>query len=418
MTSGSESMLPRPLEDVTVVDLTSALAGNFATQILGGLGAIVLKIEHPEGGDRVRHNPPFFGPKGASLSKQSDEDISMGFLARCRNKSSITLNLKRPEAIAVFKDLTSHADVVMENFSRGTANRLGIGYETARAANPKIVYCALSGYGQKGEPGTGKAMDGIIQAASGLMMTSGSESEAPVRVGMPVADLTTPLFAVIAIVSAVHQVRRGGQGQFLDVAMFGAVTSLVASEPFALLESLGVPMRSGNTVPRLAPFGIYRASDGWVAISAGGAGMFEQLMEAIGRPELTIDERFATRGARTAHYRELDTEITSWTEQQTMAGIVATLEPRGVAVSPVRTPHEAESDPIALERGDTVLMEHPTLGPVADVYAPGFPVVFTGSHVAYDRPAPTLGEHNEAVYGDLLGYSSGRLKALREAGVI
>ena len=401
-----------------MIDLTAALSGNFATQVLGALGANVIKIEHPIGGDRVRNGPPFFGPEGVSLSRRTEEDMSVGFLARCRNKSSITLNLKKPEAIGIFKDLVAHGDVVMENYSRGTANRLGIGYEVAREINPKIVYCALSGYGQKGEPGTGKAMDGIIQAASGLMMTSGSEGTPPVRVGVPFADLTTPLFAVIAIVSAVHQTQREGVGQYLDVSMFGALTSLVACEPFSMLEDLGVPMRSGNSVPRLSPFGIYEASDGWVSISAGADGMFAQVLGMIGRPELATDDRFAERPNRAKHYKELDAEITAWTSKHTMAEIVEELDRRDVAVSAVRTPHEAETDPVALERGDTVLLEHPTVGLAKDVYAPGFPVVFSGSHVAYDRPAPLLGQHNEDVYGKMLGYSSEQLVELKSAGVI
>jgi crotonobetainyl-CoA:carnitine CoA-transferase CaiB-like acyl-CoA transferase len=261
-------------------------------------------------------------------------------------------------------------------------------------------------------------MDGIIQAASGLMMTSGAEGQPPVRVGVPFADLTTPLFAVIAIVSAVHQTRREGVGQFLDASMFGALTSLVAAEPFYMLESLGIPMRSGNSVPRLSPFGIYQAADGWVSISAGGEGMFAQVVEMIGHPELATDDRFAQRPNRARNYQELDAEITAWTSQHPVAEIVDDLERRGVAVSAVRTPHEAETDPIAVERGDTVLVEHPTAGFAEDVYAPGFPVVFSGSHVAYDRPAPLLGEHNEDVYGKLLGYSAEHIAELQSAGVI
>ena len=218
----------RPLEDVTVLDLTTALAGPFATLILAGLGARVIKIENPLSADSCRENPPYLGKDGATLARRNADDISVSAINRLRNKQAITLNLKNPKARDVFSDLVKHADVIFENFSRGAMNRVGAGYTHAREINPRIVYCSLTGFGSEGEPGSGKAMDAIIQALSGFMMTSGGQGEPPVRVGVPMADMCAPLFGVIGVLAALMQARRTGIGQHVDVSMLGVMSMMVS----------------------------------------------------------------------------------------------------------------------------------------------------------------------------------------------
>lgn len=408
----------KPLADLTVVDLTSALAGPYGTLLLAGLGARVIKIEHPDGGDRVREAPPFIGADGTHVDRLRGDDMSVGFMNRARSKLSITLDLKRPMAKEVYADLVRNADVVMENFSRGTSDRLGIGYAFCKEINPRIVFCALSGFGAQGEAGAGKAFDAIIQALSGVMMVSGMPGDPPIKMNFPLADLTAPLFAVIGILSAVHRAQRTGEGEFVDVSMLGAMTSLMACEPFATLERAGIPMRTGNSVPRLAPFGIFKTSDGYVALAAGDVKMFASLAEAMGRPEIATDDRFRDKSRRTSNYQELDGIIEAWTSTHTTDEVVAELDGRNVPVGPVRFPQDAVVDPRVLERRETVPIPHPVYGAIEDVYGPGIPIVFSDSSAGLDRPAPLLGEHNDEIYRGLLGYSEEKVKLLEQDGAI
>src|SRR5688572_15932716 len=219
-----------PLAGLTVLDLTLALAGPFATFLLAGLGARVIKVEHPAAPDPCRQNPPYLRPNGVTLGRTGPQDVSVSALNRLRGKYGVTLDLKQPRGREVFADLLRRADIVVDNFSSGTLDRLGIGYDVGRTVNPRAIYCSISGFGATGMNGTGKAMDSIIQALSGLMMTSGATGDPPVRVGVPMADLLAPVFAVVGILAALRQRELTGAGQLVDVSMLGVLTSFVAAE--------------------------------------------------------------------------------------------------------------------------------------------------------------------------------------------
>ena len=410
--------LIRPLEDVTVLDLTTALAGPFATMLLAGLGARVIKIENPLSPDTCRENAPYLGSEGATLTRRHPDDISISAINRLRNKLGVTLDLKNPEARSVLADLLKKADIVVENFSRGTMDRLGAGYAFAREVNPRIVYCSITGFGSEGDSGSGKAADTIIQALSGVMLTSGSVGDPPVRVGVPFADLSAPLFGVIGVLAALLQARQTGIGQHVDVSMLGVLTMLVASEPFDILERCGVPQRTGQTIPRLAPFGIYPALDGYLAICAFTEAFAKNLFGAIGRPELNTDERFATRDARVANVAEVDRIVEQFTRTRTVAAAVAMLEQAGVPAAEVRDPTAAVRDPRVVARRETVPLVHPKFGAVDDVFGMGLPMKFSAAQTGFDQPPPQVGEHNDAVYGGLLGYSAERIDELRSQRVI
>jgi crotonobetainyl-CoA:carnitine CoA-transferase CaiB-like acyl-CoA transferase len=408
-----------PLAGLTVLDLTLALAGPFATFLLAGLGARVIKIENPALPDHCRENAPFIGRNGVSLGRSAPDDVSAAALNRLRGKYAVTLNLKQPGSRAVFADLVRQADVVVENFAPGTLDRLGIGYEFARACNARVVYCSISGYGaDHSTTGSGKAMDSIVQALSGLMMTSGEPDDPPVRVGVPFADLTAPVFAVVGILAALRQRDLTGIGQHVDVSMLGVLTSLVAAEPFDLLESCGVPQRTGRMVPRLTPFGVYEAADGYVSICAPTDQFARGVFEAIGRPELEHDPRFATRDARVANKDALNLYIETFTRAGATAELVPLFERHGVPAAPVRSPADAVRDPRVLARGETVRLEHPALGRVADLVGPGVPIRFVGTPTAAARPAPAVGQDNALVYGQWLGYSAEAIARLHAAGNI
>jgi crotonobetainyl-CoA:carnitine CoA-transferase CaiB-like acyl-CoA transferase len=408
-----------PLAGLTVLDLTLALAGPFATFLLAGLGARVIKIENPAAPDHCRENAPFVGRNGVTLGRSAPDDVSVAALNRLRGKYAVTLDLKKPGSREVFADLVRKADVVVENFAPGTLERLGIDYEFARERNPRIVYCSISGYGADHETtGTGKAMDSIIQALSGLMLTSGAPGEPPVRVGVPFADLSAPVFAVIGILAALRQRDSTGLGRHVDVSMLGVLTSLVAAEPYDLLESCGVPQRTGRMVPRLTPFGVYEAADGYVAICAPTDQFARGVFAAIGRPELERESRFATRDARVANKEAVNELIESFTRSRPTADLVPLFELHGVPAAPVRTPAEAVRDPRVLARGETVPIEHPALGRVADVIGPGLPIRFAGAEPAATRAAPAVGQDNALVYAEWLGYSASAIERLRAAGCI
>ncbi len=417
----ADSTQTPPLAGLTVLDLTTALAGPFATLLLAGLGARVIKIENPHNPDSCRTNAPYLGADGARLAREAEDDISISAINRLRNKLGITLNLKDPRGRETFADLLPHADIVAENFSGGVMERLGIGYDFARRINPRIIYSSLSGFGGVAtgrEPSSGKAMDTIIQAMSGLMETSGAETDPPVRLGVPIADLVTPLFGVIGILAALQKRQQTGVGQRVDVSMLGVMTSLVACEPFDLLQRLGVPTRTGLTAPRLAPFGLYQASDGYIALCAPTEAFARNLFAAMERPDLAEDERFRTRDQRVRHVAEIDAIVSEWMRPRTCADLLARLDATGTPAARVRSPQEAVCDPLVLDPGDIVPLAHPRHGFVEEVYGIGMPIHFSDSPAGFDTPPPAPGEHNRRIYGDLLGYSPERIAELRAHGVI
>ena len=408
-----------PLAGLTVLDMTLALAGPFATFLLAGLGARVIKIEHPDAPDPCRQNPPYLGPHGVSLGPTSADDVSVSALNRLRGKYGVTLNLKRPRAREVFADLLREADVVVDNFSAGTLDRLGVGYAFGRSINPRVIYCSISGFGATpAVTGTGRAMDSIIQALSGLMMTSGAPGDPPVRVGVPVADLLAPVFGVVGILSALRQREATGAGQHVDVSMLGVLTSFVAAEPFDLLEACGLAQRTGRMVPRLTPFGIYQSADGHVAICAPTEQFARGVFAAIGHPEFADDPRYATREGRVAHVDALNAEIEAFTRTLPTETLLAVLERHGVPSAEVRSPAEGVRDPRVMARGETVRLEHPQFGRVADVVGPGVPITFSDAPAAQLRAAPAVGQDNALVYGDWLGYGAAGVERLRAEGII
>ncbi|MEJ2244832.1 MAG: CoA transferase [Acidobacteriota bacterium] len=417
-TETTGTTLPKPLDNITVLDMTTALAGPFATFLLAGLGARVIKMENPASGDTCRDNAPYLGKDGASLFRRRADDISVSAINRLRNKLGITLNLKHSEARSVFADLVKKSDVLVENYSRGTLERLGVGYSWLQQVNPRLVYSSITGYGSEDDLSPAKAMDTIIQAQSGVMYTSGGPDDPPIRIGIPMADYCAPMFSVIGILAAIHQAQRTGVGQHIDVSMLGVLTAMVSGEPFDLLERCGIPQRTGQTLPRLAPFGIYKTKDGFIAICAPTETMSRGFFEAAGHPEMSEDEKFATRDARVMNFQELDAFIERFTRSLTSSEAVSRLESAAVPAAEVRDPSAAACDPRVIKRGETVPLTHPKYGAVEDVYGMGMPVLFSGSNVGFDQPPPELGEHNDLVYGEILGYTPEKIAELKAQKVI
>jgi CoA:oxalate CoA-transferase len=407
-----------PLQNLTVIDLTRALSGPYATLLLAGMGARVIKIEELAFGDVARGNVPYAGRDGVHRQPMHDDDVSVPFLDRNRGKLGVTLNLKHERAREVFADLVRDADLVVENFSPGTADRLGIGYEFAASVNPRIVYASINGFGSDAGADDGKAYDLITQALSGVTMASGMPGDEPTRIGVPAGDLIAPLYAVMGSLAAVLRARENGQGQHVDVSMLGALTALVAVEPWDAYDHVGMEPRTGNFLNRLAPFGIFDCADGRVAICAANDKFFVRLPDAIGMPELLTDDRFAKRAKRAANADAIHAIIGEWAADRTAEEISKIMASADIPVAPVRTPREAIRDPRVLARGETVPLEHPVHGVVPGLLGSGLPIKFSRDEGGFDGPAPVHGEHNAAVYGDLLGYTSAQIAQMADDGLI
>ncbi|WP_146340358.1 CaiB/BaiF CoA-transferase family protein [Nesterenkonia sp. NBAIMH1] len=407
-----------PLHGKTVVDLTTALAGPYATLLLSGLGARVIKVENPvRGGDSSRNNSPYISAEGLSAQRTSPEDMSVSMMLRGRGKESMTLNLKHPESRAVLMDVIRDADILVENYSAGVTKRLGIDYASVRTVNEKLVYTSISGFGAGSDSGDRKAMDTIVQALSGIMTTAGEPDDPPVRFGLPVGDLVAPLSAVIGTLGAVLHAERTGEGQHVDVSMLGALTSLVACEPFDALESVGFPLRTGAYVPRLAPFGTFEAVDGWFAICAPTDQFAAGVLRAIGRPDLLESEDFGTRDARVTNSKRLHGLIAGWAAEQTLEAALGALDREGAPAAPVRTTAEAVRDPQVTERREVVPLEHPEFGHFDGLLGSGMPFRYSSSAAQLQPTAPHLGQHTASILGDL-GYTQETIASLGEDGVL
>ncbi|REF68722.1 MULTISPECIES: CaiB/BaiF CoA transferase family protein [Paracoccus] len=409
---------PRPLEGVRVLDLTVALAGPYGTLLLAGLGAEVIKIEAPQGGDIARFNPPFYGKDGIHFDALEDGDISLSILARARSKKSVSLDLKTDDGRRIFHELVKHADVVFENLSDGVVERLGVDYETLRKINPRIVYGSVTGLGRPSlYPGV-KAMDITVQALSGAMDTTGYQDGPPMRFGLPISDLLAPLYAVIGVQAALRQRDRTGKGQHVVVSMLECLSSLLAFEHFDVFQRHGFPARSGNYHNRLTPFGVYATRDGHVSIAAANDAWTRSIFEAMGRPELIEDPRFASRGPRATNADVLNRLIEDWTSQHSSEEVIRMLATeRSVPCVPVRTALESLSDPALFAAGTLQQLEHPVDGKI-DAVGGGVPIHMSGSAVGLERPAALLGSDNAGVLGQLLGLDDAALAELKARNVI
>ncbi|KDC66345.1 CaiB/BaiF CoA transferase family protein [Bordetella bronchiseptica] len=407
-----------PLEGIRVLDLTVALAGPLGSLLLGGLGAEVIRVESPGGGDIARNNPPYVGKDGIHFGVRHEDEVSLTTLNRARSKKSVTLNLKTEQGRALFMELAKECDVLIENASEGTTARLGVDYESVRKANPKIIYASVKAFGEPSPYPKLKGMDIIVQALSGIMDVTGVADGPPTRWALPIADMVAPLYAVNGILAALIHRGKTGEGQCVQVSMLDCLASLVAEEHFDVFMAHGYPKRSGNFHDRLVPFGVYGTSDGHVAMVAFQPDWFGSLMQAIGKPELAEDPRYATRGPRMKHATEINAMIEDWTRRHTSAEVIHELqEKRGVPAAPVRSPQEVLRDPALRQRGAVVKLEHPGLANI-DAMGMGLPIQFSGTPSSFGQPAQELGASNNEIYQGLLKLSDAQLDQLRGAGVI
>ncbi len=407
----------QPLHDIRVLGVTVFLAGPFLCMNLARLGAEVIKIEVPERGDPVRGNGPFAGPNGIHPSRQTDQDISTRFLKRTQGVKSITLNLKHAEGRQLFLELAKESDVVIENLAPGSMQRLGLGYDDVAQVNPGIIYCSISGYGQHGPYASWRAHDPQIQGMSGIMDMNGHADGPPTRIGIFISDLVTPMFAAYSILAALRHKEQTGQGQYLDASMMDTIATLMFMEPLEEAIEQGEPMRTGND-NRGGPTGLYHTQDADIIITVASEEQWQRLCRALDAPELREDARFVTGEARNTHIDALHHDIQQRLSQLTREVAVECFKQHDVPCAPVRLVSEVMADEHFYQRGTLRPMRHAALpDPMGGVTA-GFPILFSG-HPLPDLPgAPTLGMHNQDIYGKLLGLSDEHIQRLRAQGIV
>ena len=406
------------LDGMVVLDLTRFFSGPQCTLFLAGMGAEVIKIDDPKGGDPIAFAPPFDGPEGISLQKKTDQDMGLAYLKRARGKKSVTLDLKSAEGLAIFMEMVKKADVVVENFRAGVSTRLGVDYPALRAANPKIIYCALTGYGSTGPSKDDKAYDLMVQAAVGLMNMTGQPGESPVKTASALSDAISGVFAAHGIVAALLHRERTGEGQAIDVAMADCLFSLIFDEPFDTYERLNLAQRQGNRIMRFSPFNIFKARDGWVALGAATHEEWLSLLDAMGRTDLKADPDMMQIGWRIVNNDRVDAVVTQWTSARTKSEIVEALFAASVACSPVRTADEVMQWPQLLEREMIVRLKNPLTGKDAAASGPGFPIKFSLTPGSYDTPSPLPGAHSEEVFARLANLSAADVQRLKGSGII
>ncbi len=392
----------RPLEGLRVLDFTRVLAGPLATALLADLGAEVIKVEPPQGDD-YRAIGPMRNGESALFSVMN------------RNKKSLVLDLKQPQAALLVEALVEKVDVVVENFRPGVADRLGIGYERLAARNPGLVYVSVSGFGQTGPYAGRPAYDVIVQAMSGIMEATGDPQGPPTLVGEAISDVVAGLFASWAILAAVHQTQRTGQGQQVDVAMFDTTLSCLVTALARYLVTGTPARRVGNRHPLSAPFGVYQARDGHFALAVLNLKLFQALANAIGQPAMGQDDSLASDAQRSAREPELRAVIEAWAADHSVDEVVAIIEQAGVPVAPIWNIAQALESPQALARN--------LLQPVDDERLPGLrlpvqPVRFGGAAPSQPTRAPALGEHTDDLLVSLLGLGLGQLSELKAGGVL
>jgi crotonobetainyl-CoA:carnitine CoA-transferase CaiB-like acyl-CoA transferase len=408
----------QPLHDIRVLGVTVFLAGPFLCMNLARLGAEVIKVEVPGRGDSVRGNGPFAGPNGVHATRQTEDDIATRFLKRTQGVKSITLNLKHAEGRALFLELARQSDVIVENLAPGSMRRLGLGYDEVSAVNPSIIYCSISGYGQSGPYAHQPAHDPQIQAMGGMMDVNGDPDGPPTRVGFYVSDLVTPMFAAYSILAALRHKEQTGQGQHLDASMMDTLATLMFMEPLEEAIAQGEPLRTGND-SRGGPTGLYRTKDSEIMITAASEDQWQKLCRALGTPEWQDDARFNSGENRRIHLTELRQAIQQCLSQLTRAEAVERFEKADVPCAPVRTATEVMADKQLLQRGTLRAMRHAKLQePVAGGVTVGFPILFSGQPLPDLPGAPTLGMHNQEIFGKLLGLNKERLQQLQTQGVV
>lgn len=391
------------LDGVKVIDLTQAMAGPCCTMLLADFGAEVIKIETPKGGDMLRSwGPPFQGGVGSY------------FLMFNRNKKSLTLNLREPQGLAIFKQLAAEADVVVESFRPRVKHKLGIDYDSLAQANPGLVYTSISGFGQTGPYAERPGFDPIAQGMSGLMSITGTKETGPTRLGTAVGDYLAGVFGALGTMIALFERQKTGQGQQVDTSLLEVLVGLLGVQASTHLTTGERPQPQGNYHPTQSPYGSFKTKDGYLMIAAGNQGMWERLAEALDLTELTSDPRFLETADRVKNRDELAELIESKLTARTTAEWQEVMNQAGVASGPILYIDEVFTDPQVLHQEMLKVIDHPVLGQLKTT---GFSANLSRTPAQIFSPPPLLGEQTDEILAGL-GFSASEIEALRQGGVV
>ena len=394
----------RPLEGVRVLDLTRVVSGPFCTMLLGDLGADVIKVEEPTQGDESRsYGPPFAGSESAY------------YLSVNRNKRSCAVDLKTAEGVELVTKLAARCDVVIENFRPGTMERLGLSYEELSRSDPRLVYCAITGFGRSGPDAERPGYDLIIQGESGFMDITGDPAGPPTKAGTSIADLVAGGFAVQGILAALLERDRTGRGRRVDVAMLDSMASLLTVNAGMYFTTGRSPTRRGNTHPTIAPYETFPASDGWINLGIANDKFWRLFCHTIGRDDLAREERFARAADRVTHRAELVPIVAEEIARHPRQHWIDVLSAAGVPCGSIRTVEEVCEAPQLVSRGMVLDLPHPTAGTVKNIDSP---VRFDDRNDGSDRAPPLLGEHTREVLVSVLGLSDEQVAGLEVRGVV
>ena len=399
----SEQGWAGPLQGLRVIDLTRVLAGPFCTQSLGDLGAEVLKIEPPERGDETRHFPPFIAGE------------SHYFLGINRNKKSLVVDLQDDRGKEILRQLVSKSDILVENYRPGVMDRLGLGYAALSEINPRLIYCAISGFGLTGPLRDKPSFDIVTQALSGALSINGERGHMPVKLGIPLGDMVGGVFGPMAILAALHERHQTGRGRLIDISLQDGLIGMLGYFVQLAFCTGDDPPPMGSSHPNIVPYGSFPASDGSIIIAILSERFWSKLCDALERPELADDPRYATPTARRDRRDEVDELIAAVTRTRTVAEWEERLARFDVPHSPVLGVRAALAQPQAAARQMVVTAEHATIG---EMRLAGRPVKFPGAPQRPVSAPPTMGQHTAEVLRDLLGRSDSEIAALRRDGVI
>ena len=374
-----------PLQDIRVIEFCNVAAGPFCGMLLADMGADVIKVEHPQGGDTMRQWPPI------------TDGYSENFASLNRNKRSVTLDLKKPEDRERARALVREADVLIENNRPGVMERLGLGYASFVAENPKLLYCSVSAFGQEGPRAEEGGFDLTLQAMAGVMSVTGEPGGAPVKCGVPLSDFCAGLYAAYAIASALREVATAGKGTHIDVSMLGASLAVAALQTSEYFGTGRDPVKLGSAHPRNAPYQAFRAKDGHFAMAAGNDGLWRAACGAIGRGDLAADARFGSTALRAKNQSELKEILEREFAKHTAAELLAKFRAAGVPCAPINTYSQALADEQVRHMQWVQEIALPS-GKRTRTFAS--PLRFGGRGFAIRRDPPALGAHNEEVFGE------------------
>jgi crotonobetainyl-CoA:carnitine CoA-transferase CaiB-like acyl-CoA transferase len=397
-------IMAKALEGVRVLDFTQYLSGPVGTAVLSELGAEIIKVEMPGKGEPERLAMP-----------RSPKRESYQFLSYNRGKKSITLNLKNPKGLEIARKLAAKADVLVENFATGVMERLGLGYEEVSKINPRLIYASISGFGHTGPRRYDVSYDVVAQAMGGLMSVTGYPDGEPLKAGISLGDYLGGYNGAIAILAALYYRTLSGEGQAIDISMQDGIWSMVFPDRADYFDNHIVPKRLGNRLSSSAPFGAYNAKDGYVVICTITDPQWQKVLQAIGREDLSGEQRYVTRENRTKNMDEVDGVVQGWCKERTVEEAVAALNKFQVPCSPVPTFDQVASDPQLLSRDMIVEVDQPVSGKVKLIGS-----VYKMSKTPGDpkKIIPAVGEHNEEIYGGLLGIDAQEMQKLKEESVI